>query len=98
MKVSKKLREILLQDYEKASNNVINILKYPDTNYRVGDPDYLTPTIASPALPLESEKGSYTYYRRIRLALEFPLNNQKIPSVLRPARFPKYLENLISKR
>jgi hypothetical protein len=81
----------ILKDLDEVKEMIQKIKAGELPNYTVRDPDYISPTITSPVLPLEAKEGLLHYYQSIREAIEQTLHGKKIPARLMPLRAPDYL-------
>ncbi len=84
-------------DLGKVNSKIKNLLSkvgMEGVNWKVGDADYLNPTLDGEELPLEDPKGSFRYFSRIRESLEYALVHGSLPKRMLPPRAPDYLREL----
>lgn len=94
-------KRLILRDYERVNISIVQILSGERKNGRVISPEYLSPTVLTGTdadLPLDAEKGSLKYFKRIREGLEAALIEGSIPADLQPPLASDYINELVRKQ
>mgnify|MGYP001559475802 CR=1 FL=1 len=93
--MEKELREKIIEDYKKANDNVLEILK-GRTNYLVkSTAQYLNPTIITVKTAFIDDRGELKYFTNIRDTLEKLLVEKEAPKSQYFNGAPAYIKNLL---